>query len=141
MGQKDKAKQSWTEIVTSSNAPTNRPSGSGRGFGNPGQGEQRYYLAMAQKKLGIGDKGETIFKELAATNTNPASNQSDNAGDPQFVAARRLPSRDSDALPHYNAGLGYSGLGNKNKAREEFDAALAASPDFLSAEIAFDLLK
>jgi tetratricopeptide (TPR) repeat protein len=141
LGQKDKAKQSWNEIVTPPTTRTNRQGSSGRGFGNSGQGEQRYYVALAQKKLGIGDKGEAIFKELAATNTNPASNQSDNAGDPQFVAARRLPSRDNDAMPHYNAGLGYSGLGDKSKAREEFNAALAVSPDFLSAKIALDLLK
>jgi hypothetical protein len=43
-------------------------------------------------------------------------------------------------MPHYSAGLGYAGLGNKSKAKEEFTAALAASPDFLSAKIALDLL-
>jgi tetratricopeptide (TPR) repeat protein len=141
LGQKDKAKQSWTEAVTPSDNRIDRPGGAGgRGFGNLGQGEQRYYIGLAQKKLGTGDKGEALFRELAATNTSPSSSQSDNPGDPQFVAARRLPSRDSEAMPHYNAGLGYAGLGEKSKAREEFTAALAASPDFLGAKIALDLL-
>jgi len=69
-----------------------------------------------------------------------SSRQTENQGDPQFVSARRLPSRDNIALPFYLSGLGYAGLGNKNKAREEFNAALAASPDFLSAKIALDQL-
>ena len=141
LGQKDKAKQSWTEAVTPPNSRLNRPvSTGGRSFGSISQGEQRYYIALAQKKLGTGDKGEAVFRELSATNTSPASTQSDNAGDPQFVAARRLAFRDNEAMPYFNAGLGYAGLGNKSKAREEFTAALAASPDFLSAKIALNLL-
>jgi len=43
-------------------------------------------------------------------------------------------------VAHYNAGLGYAGLGNKKKAIEEFTAALAASPDFLNAKIALEQL-
>jgi tetratricopeptide (TPR) repeat protein len=141
LGQKDKAKRSWTEVVTPPNTRTNRPGGGGgRGFGNLNQGEQHYFVAMAQKKLGLGDKGEAVFRELAATNTNASSSQTDNASDPQFVSARRLPSLDELAIPHFNAGLGYAGLGNKTKAHEEFNAALAVSPDFLSAKIALDLL-
>ncbi len=145
IGQKDKAKQSWTEVVTPPATRGTRAGGGGggsggRGFGVNNQGEQRYYVALAQKKLGTGDNGETVFKELAATNTAPATNQADNPGDPQFTAARRQPSRDNTAMPHFSAGLGYAGLGNKGKALEEFTAALVASPDFLSAKIALDLL-
>jgi Tfp pilus assembly protein PilF len=56
----------------------------------------------------------------------------------QFVG--RQPSRLNTALAHYNAGLGYAGLGNKTKAREEFNAALASSPDYLNAKIALGQL-
>jgi tetratricopeptide (TPR) repeat protein len=139
LGQKDKAIQSWNEVINPQGARGNRQGSGGRGFGNANQGEQRYYVALAQKKLDTGDQGEAVFKELAATNTT-ATSQSDNPGDPQFIAARRIPSRDNNAIPHLSAGLGYSGLGKNNKAREEFTAALAASPDFLSAKIALDLL-
>jgi tetratricopeptide (TPR) repeat protein len=139
LGQKDKAIQSWNEVINPQGARGNRQGSGGRGFSNANQGEQRYYVALAQKKLGTGDQGEAVFKELAATNTT-ATSQSDNPGDPQFIAARRIPSRDNNAIPHLSAGLGYSGLGKNNKAREEFTAALAASPDFLSAKIALDLL-
>jgi tetratricopeptide (TPR) repeat protein len=145
LGEKDKAIQSWNEVVDSGTR-TNRPgtggSGGGRAAGNNqlAQKEQTYYIAMAKKKLGSADNAETVFRELALTNTETASNQSGNEGDPQFISSRRLPSRDSMALPHYIAGLGYAGLGDKAKAREEFNAALVSSPDYLSAKIALDQL-
>jgi hypothetical protein len=43
-------------------------------------------------------------------------------------------------MVHFNIGLGYSGLGNKEKARQEFINALNLMPDFLSAKIALDQL-
>jgi len=43
-------------------------------------------------------------------------------------------------MAHYNAGLGYADLGNKSKAREEFNAALTMLPDYLNAKIALDQL-
>ena len=144
LGQNDKAKQSFSEVVTSQATRGNRPGAGGgsggRGSGMTNQGEQRYYVALVQKKLGTGDKVAEVFKELASTNTTASSNQSNNPGDPQFISARRLPTRDFSAMPHYIAGLGFSGLGDKKKAREEFTAALADSPDFLSAKIALDFL-
>jgi tetratricopeptide (TPR) repeat protein len=143
LGENDKAKQSWDEVINAGSR-SNRSgfNAQGRAFGNSplAQGELRYYVALAQKKLGSADNSENIFRELADAATNTGSTQPDNTGDPQFVAARRQPSRDNIALPHYISGLGYAGLGNKSKAREEFNAALDASPDFLSAKIALDLL-
>jgi lipoprotein NlpI len=44
------------------------------------------------------------------------------------------------ANAHYITGLGYAGLGEKEKARVEFSAALAASPDHLGAKIALEQL-
>ena len=144
LGEKEKAIQSWNEVVESGSL-TNKPGtggGAGRAFGNnPGvQREQRYYITLAQNKLGSKDNDEAVFRELAATTTDSMSNQSGNEGDPQFVNTMRLPSRDNLAMPHYIAGLGYAGLGNKAKAREEFNAALALSPDYLNAKIALGQL-
>jgi hypothetical protein len=42
------------------------------------------------------------------------------------------------ATAHYLAGLGDAGLGEKEKARAEFTAALAAAPDHLGAKLALD---
>lgn len=140
-GNKAKAKEMWNEIAN----PTVLNSGN-TGNQNRNQlnqltsGEQKYYAALSNLKLGNREAAERAFKELSETNTRPETSQTDNPGDPQFVAARRLPSRDNAALPHYLAGLGYSGLGDKKKATDEFNAALAESPDFLSAKIALDQL-
>jgi len=144
LGEKDNAIKSWNEVVESG-SQTIRPGsgGGGRAFDdNPlAQKEQRYYIALAQNKLGSTDNSEALFRELAATNTASMSNQTGNDGDPQFISFSRLPSNDNEVISHYISGLGYTGLGNNSKAREEFNAALAASPDFLSARIALDQLK
>jgi len=141
-GEKEKAKESWNEVVDSGTR-TNRPgfggAGGRRGSGGNSQ-EQRYFIALAQLKLGSVDNNDAVFSELVAAATESLSSQSGNEGDPQFVSSRRVPSRDNLAMPHYIAGLGYAGLGNKSRAREEFKAALALSPDYLNAKIALDLL-
>jgi tetratricopeptide (TPR) repeat protein len=141
LGEKDKAIQSWNEVVESA-SQTIRPGSGGGGrasVNNPlAHQEQRYYIALAQNKLGLTDNSEAVFRELAATSTDAMSNQSGNDDDPQFARSRRLPSRDNLAMPHFIAGLGYAGLGNITKAREEFNAALALSPDYLSAKIALN---
>ena len=143
LGEKENAIKSWNEVVASG-SQTNRSadfSGGGgrRGFGGNAQ-EQRFYIALARKKLGIADDAEAVFRELAATNTDSLSNQSGNEGEAQFILVRRQPSRDNLAMQHYIAGLGQTGMGNKVKAREEFNAALALLPDYLNAKIALDQL-
>jgi tetratricopeptide (TPR) repeat protein len=144
LGEKDKALQSWNEVVNSGTR-TNRTGaggGGGRTFSsNPlAQKEQTYYITLAKKKLGSADNSETVFRDLAAASTEMSSTQSGNEGDQQFISSGRLPSLDNLALPHYIAGLGFAGLGDKAKAREEFIAALVSSPDFLSAKIALGQL-
>ena len=61
--------------------------------------------------------------------------------DYQFINARKLPSLNDQAFPHYLSGLGYLGLDDKAKAIKEFKVALEISPDFLSAKIELDQLK
>lgn len=134
LGNKEKAMQTWNEIVT--------PEGENnqRGRRNRSNSEiQRYYVAKAQQKLDPKADVKKVFTELADTQTNTTSGNSGNQ-DFQFISAQRLPSRDNQALPHYIAGLGYAALGNKVKAREAFNAALALSPDYLSAKIELDQL-
>jgi hypothetical protein len=112
------------------------------GTGNTlAQGEQRYFLALARQKLGNKEGSDAVFNELITSATaalnEPAASTTDAV--PQG-GGRRQQGRSVVATAHYNAGLGYAGLGNKTKAREEFTAALAASPDFLNAKTAMDQL-
>ncbi|MGE4568111.1 MAG: DUF5107 domain-containing protein [Bacteroidales bacterium] len=142
LGEKAKAAASWNEVVgTGSQSAQGQGFGGGsrRGFGANSQ-EQRYYVALAQKKLGIKSDTESVFRELAGIGTSAVAVAAANEGDPQFIAARRMPSRDNQALPLYIKGLGYAGLGDSARAREAFNAALAASPDYLSARIALEQL-
>jgi tetratricopeptide (TPR) repeat protein len=118
-----------------------RRMGAGGGGNALTQGEQRYYQALAKQKLGNKEGNDAVFNELITSATaalnQPAASTPDAA--PQG-GGRRQQGRSNVATAHYNAGLGYAGLGNKTKAREEFTAALAASPDFLNAKIAMDQL-
>ena len=112
------------------------------GTGNTlAQGEQRYYQALAKQKLGNKEGNDAVFNELI-TSATAALTQPATANTDAFPQAgrRQQAGRPVAATAHYNAGLGYAGLGKKDKAREEFTAALAASADFLNAKMALDQL-
>jgi len=135
MGEKEKAAQSWQDVVNSENQ--SKPM-QGRRGGNPQ--EQKYFVTMAKQKLGLNEGTKPIFEKMSDLKTNMETGTS-GGPDYQFISAKKLPSREMQALPHYIAGLGYTGLGNKEKGREEFEAALIISPDFLNAKIALEIAK
>lgn len=89
---------------------------------------QRYYQALAWQKLGQKEKAETAFRELAQKATGKP-----NVDTPTQTATL-------SGADHYGAGLGYTGLGEKEKARAELMAALAVSPDLLGAKLALNQL-
>jgi len=161
LGENEKAHKSWNKVIAANKpAATNglmygetpAPSqidvnrqasivGAGNKPGNLlSKGDDRYYLALANQKLGIKDNNEAIFYELIASAITALKEHADAIPkESQDFNLQRL--RTGVAMPHYIAGLGYAGLGNKNKAREEFNAALLVLPDFLNAKIAIDRLK
>jgi tetratricopeptide (TPR) repeat protein len=161
LGENEKAQKSWNQVITAnarvardrsghgeSLAPNqidiNRQAGIVGGSHNLAlllsEGGDRYCVALANQKLGIGDKNRAIFSELVSSGATAIKQRKDDR-------TKRLPDTNlqhslSDiAMPHYIAGLGYEGLGDRNKAREEFTSALLASPDFLNAKIALDRLR
>ncbi len=160
-GDKEKARKAWNEIITptqSARAGTaggGVAAGGGMGTGAAGagaagrttssggnsltQGEQRYYQALAKVKLGSKEGNEEVFNELISSATDALNRSAGNETEAS-QGSRRQPSRSSVAVAHYNAGLGYAGLGNRRKAIEEFNAALAVSPDYLNARIALGQL-
>lgn len=137
LGEKDKATQSWNDIVASE-THTKLGSGEKRRFNNPQ--EQIYFIALAKKKIDPKANVENDFQKLVENQSNTTSKATADDLAYQFVMTERK-TLDSLAYPHYISGLGFSGLGEKVKAREELNAALLASPDFLSAKIAIDQLK
>jgi tetratricopeptide (TPR) repeat protein len=136
IGEKEKAQKSWNEVV-SANASESRTGNSGRrNDNNPlSNATLRYYQSLAKQKLGNKDGNEAVFNDLIASATS-VINQSSS----KQTLQERETSRTSVTMAHYIAGLGYAGLGNKTKARAEFNAALLSEPDYLNAKIALDQL-
>ena len=71
---------------------------------------------------------------------NSALDRSAAPGDGPDSGRGRQSPRTRVAMAHYIAGLGQAGLGAKDKAREEFTAALASAPDTLGAKLALGQL-
>ena len=130
LNQKENAMQLWKEVAASDTVKT-QPWRL-RGIGN--KQTMRYFAAMARLKLDPKAEVQNTFSELSDKDKNMIIKDSRDK-DYQFINAKRLPSLDDKAFPHYLSGLGYLGLGDKTKAKEEFKNALQISPDFLSAKI------
>lgn len=129
VGDRTKAQAAW-ERATTAKPETGRRAvsdseTSGEAFR---RAAQRYYEALAWQKLGQKEKAETTFRELtqkaqAKPNTNSETSAANLSG-----------------AEHYRAGLGYAGLGEKEKARAELMATLSAAPDNLGAKLALNQL-
>jgi tetratricopeptide (TPR) repeat protein len=127
LGNPEQARQSWT-TATLTNAPT-----AGNRRGNPlAARASRYFQALAFQKLGQDDKAEPVFHELVDAGTAALNSTGDDT--PSFGTPQPANLRTANA--HYITGLGYAGLGENEKARVEFSAALAVEPDHLGAKTA-----
>jgi tetratricopeptide (TPR) repeat protein len=160
LGDKTNAQKAWNDVITPTVANLREgvvgggtAAGGGMGPGAAGvggrrmgggnaltQGEQLFYQALAKQKLGNKEGNEAVFNELITSATAALKQPANTNTDPTQFSRRQQSGPSNNATEHYNAGLGYTGLGNKTKAREEFDAALASSPDYLNAKIAHDQL-
>jgi tetratricopeptide (TPR) repeat protein len=138
LGDLVKAKPSWQEAAGSPQSV-----GRGRGRGADGgsfvanRGVQRYYQALALRKLGETDRANAIFREL----TNAGSDSPTDSGSADASSAPGRPNQRSRlAAVHYAAGLGRLGLGETEQAKAEFKQALAASPDHPGARASLERL-
>jgi tetratricopeptide (TPR) repeat protein len=122
LGRTEQARQSWNEAVAAAGPEGGR--GTGRDPGNQfsAQSVQRYYQARAQQKLGRAEAAEGAFRQLVTAGLTALHESTD------------------AATAHYVAGLGYAGLGENDRARQEFGAALAQLPDHLGAKLALENL-
>jgi tetratricopeptide (TPR) repeat protein len=128
LGNPETAQQSWL-AATVTNAPENR------------RGNQlfahaaHYFRALALQKLGQNEKAKPIFQELVDAGTAALKPAADDT-----TSAVSQPANLRTATAHYLRGLGQAGLGEKEKAQAEFNAALMAQPDHLGAKIALAIL-
>jgi tetratricopeptide (TPR) repeat protein len=116
---------SWEALLPPNGTPASNP----RRRDDPLTREpQKYYRALAEQNLKAPDTDpSTMFESIVTTGTSA-------------LADSNNPSRAHIAMAHYIAGLGYTGLKEKDNARREFTAALAAQPDDLAAKLALDQL-
>ncbi len=93
-----------------------------------------YYKALSLRKLGQKEKAEVLFQSLVrsgekALQQNPTVDFFAKFGEQQSQRSRL-------AMAHYLAGLGYLGLNDKEKTKQELNLSLQASPDHLGAKTA-----
>jgi tetratricopeptide (TPR) repeat protein len=83
---------------------------------------QTYYQALSLRKLGENDKAAKLMRALV--------------DEAHQRMTQKTAQRPMLANAHYAAGLGYLGLDDKAKAKEELTKALAVSPDHIGAKAA-----
>ncbi len=84
------------------------------------------------QKLGQNEKATAIFQALVDSAAQSLKERSEI----DFFASfgEQQSQRSRLAQNHYQAGLGYLGLGEKQKAKQEMADALKVSPDHLAAK-------
>jgi tetratricopeptide (TPR) repeat protein len=130
MGDTAQAKRSWQDVASAPEERGRRDSGSGVSD----RSAQRYYRALAQRKLGQDSAAGSTLRALIEAATRALERDAARE-DASEVADARRSSRVREALAHYVAGLGHFGLGETEKARQEFTQALQARPDHLGAKL------
>jgi tetratricopeptide (TPR) repeat protein len=144
LGQKDKAQQAFREASESTatvgpgeTVPSHRPLRPARGIAAGAQilGSALYYQARALEKLGQASRADALYKQLCDTGAAQIADAHFTQGtDSTAPIPADMRSRLGDA--HYLAALGYLGLKDQEKARQELSAALRISPDHLMAKTA-----
>jgi tetratricopeptide (TPR) repeat protein len=93
-----------------------------------------YYQALAHQKLGEAGRAKALFEQVLASGKQLLS------AAPALGETPTTQQRSQVGTAHYVIGLGYAGLGEKAKAREALNAALASAPDHLGAKLALQRL-
>ena len=139
MGDREKAAQSWNKGVGTSDSGLSRRPGMGSDL--LAGGAQSYYQALCLQKLGQDGKAKAMFQSLVKSGQQAIQEVSAGAGSTAGTGRRQQSPRARLAMAHYLAGLGYLGLDDKEKAKEELTQALETSPDLLGARTVLAALK
>ena len=136
MGDADKARQCWELAVSGATEGRGRAGSGGRFDTN--LSAERYYLALAQRKLGRSAQADAALKNLLEAAKADLEREATTG---QNVQTERRSRSAGPGSSHYLAGLAHLGLGQNEAAKEQLAAALAASPDLLGAKAALDGLR
>jgi tetratricopeptide (TPR) repeat protein len=139
VGNREKAMQSWKNGAASvESGPSRRP---GLGLSLLAGGAQSYYQALCLQKLGQDGKAKEIFESLIKSGQQTSQDSQAGAISAPGTGRRQQSPRIRVATAHYLAGLGYLGLGDKERAKDELTKALETSPDLLGARTALAAFK
>jgi tetratricopeptide (TPR) repeat protein len=130
LGDNDRANQHWRKSADQK-IETPAPHRRHRG-GMSSVDLQVYYQALSLRRLDQTAKAEELLRQLVET-ANAALRDGPAAPNPASSPDTQRAQRVALATAHYAAALGYSGLNEAQKAREELNKALAASPDHVGA--------
>jgi tetratricopeptide (TPR) repeat protein len=139
MGDREKAVQFWSKGAEPADPGSIRRPGMGSGL--LVSGAQSYYQALCLQKLGQDEKAKAIFEGLVKSGQQALQEPQAGIATAAGLARRQQSPRTRLAMAHYLIGLGYLGLNDKEKAKEELTRALETSPDLLGARTALAALK
>jgi tetratricopeptide (TPR) repeat protein len=130
LGEGEQAKRCWQESAAA-RAENLRSQHRAESHLSP-QAAQDYYRVLSLRKLGQTDKVTAMLRALIKA-ADRELQQSPTELDLSASCAKIRLQRFRLATAHYVAGLGYLGLEDKQKAKQELAAALKASPDHVGA--------
>jgi tetratricopeptide (TPR) repeat protein len=139
LGDHEKATQIWNKAALTADAESSRRSAVATTFS--GEGVQSYYRGLCLQRLGEDAKARTIFEGLVKTGRQALEESPGVTGSPTGSGRRPQSPRIRSAIAHYLVGLGYVGLGEKGKAKDELSRALELSPDLLGARVALAAIR
>jgi tetratricopeptide (TPR) repeat protein len=99
----------------------------------------RFYQALALSRLGERQQAADVFRRLVEAGAASLKRPQETDIFAKFGEGQTPAQRAAQA--HFIAALGYSGLGEPEKAKAEFGAALRSRPDHLGARDALDRMK
>jgi len=132
-GNPAKARESWEQAAKAQSRGRGRREGSTSPLS-----AQVFYQASASRKLGKSSAAEDALRKLLEA-ANADLERAEASG--QDVQTARKSRSAGPGFSHYLAGLAHLGLGENEAAKEQFTAALAASPDLLGAKVALNELR
>ena len=114
MGDTDKARQSWQPAASASKEGRGRAGSGGRFDSN--LSAERYYAALAQRKLGQNEQADAALKSLLEA---AKANLEREATTGQAAQRERRSRSAGPAFNHYLAGLAHLGLGQNEAAKDQ----------------------
>ncbi len=133
-GDHERAAQNWNKGAAPAGPDASRRPGVGSRF-LPG-GAESYYQALCFLKLHREGEAGEIFQNLVKSARQALEEAAGSEGALSSPGRRQQSPRARLASAHYLAGLGYLGLGENAKAKQELTRALEISPDHLGARTA-----